>query len=62
MFKECLARGIIPFIISDEHKMFYYRGLSEFHEEKGYLMDTCRSAQDEYKRHMEYFFSLSPDN
>ena len=56
MFEECLANGIMPFIINNEHKLFYYRGLKEFPDERGYLMDTCRSAQGEYKALADYFF------
>ncbi|MBR6697838.1 MAG: Fic family protein [Lachnospiraceae bacterium] len=55
MFKECLKHGIVPFIIEDEIKMFYYRGLKEWKYEKGYLRDTCLSAQDKYKAYMDYF-------
>jgi len=55
MFKECLKNNIIPFIIDDSLKMFYYRGLSEWNNEKGYLMDTCLSAQDKFKKYLEYF-------
>jgi len=55
IFKECLAHNIIPFIIEDEHKFFYYRGLTEYPKVKGYLKDTCLSAQDEYKRILDYF-------
>lgn len=50
MFKECLANDIIPFIITDELKMFYYRGLREWGHINGYLTDTCLSAQDQYKQ------------
>ncbi|MBF1097901.1 MAG: Fic family protein, partial [Riemerella sp.] len=46
MFKECLKYNIIPFIIEDDMKMFYYRGLAEWETEKGYLRDTCLTAQD----------------
>lgn len=49
MFKECLANGLIPFIISDELKMFYYRGLQQWPRIREYLRDTCLTAQDEYK-------------
>ena len=49
MFKECLKYNIVPFIIEDNLKMFYYRGLKEWNNEKGYLMDTCLTAQDRYK-------------
>ncbi len=55
IFKECLRWGIVPFIIDEQHKQFYYRGLKEFKEERGYLIDTCYSAQDEYNELVEYF-------
>ncbi len=55
MFKECLAAGIVPFIITDEIKLFYYRGLSEWGRTNGYLRDTCLAAQDSYKAHLDYF-------
>jgi Fic family protein len=55
MFKECLANGIVPFIITDEFKLFYYRGLKEWGHINGYLTDTCLSAQDQYKKIMDYF-------
>ena len=55
MFKECLKCNIVPFIIEDNLKMFYYRGLKEWDEEKGYLMDTCLTAQDRYKAYLDYF-------
>ncbi len=55
MFKECLRSGIVPFIITDELKMFYYRGLREWGHLDGYLTDTCLSAQDEYKATLDYF-------
>lgn len=55
MFKECLKYNIVPFIIEDDIKMFYYRGLKEWRNEKGYLRDTCLSAQDKYKAYLEYF-------
>lgn len=55
MFKECLANDIVPFIITDELKMFYYRGLHEWGHTNGYLMDTCLSAQDQYKSLLDYF-------
>lgn len=48
MFKECLKNNIVPFIIDNEHKNFYYRGLDKYDKEKGYLVDTCLSAQDKY--------------
>lgn len=55
MFKECLKNDIMPFIVGHEHKLFYYRGLKEFKEEKGYLTDTCLSAQDQYVKMVSYF-------
>lgn len=55
MFKECLANGIVPFIITDELKMFYYRGLQQWPHIKEYLRDTCLAAQDEYKLLLDYF-------
>lgn len=55
MFKECLRNGITPFIISDDIKEYYYRGLNEWKNEPGYLMDTCLTAQDRFKEYMDYF-------
>ena len=55
MFKECLANNIVPFIIDEEHKLYYYRGLKEWNNEKGYLIDTCLSCQDKYKAWLDYF-------
>ena len=55
MFKECLKNNIVPFIIDEDLKMFYYRGLSEWNNEKGYLTDTCLAAQDKFKTYLEYF-------
>ena len=49
VFKECLKHNIVPFIIDEEHKLFYYRGLKEWNTERGYLIDTCLSAQDKFK-------------
>ena len=54
-FKECLKHNIVPFIIEDDLKMFYYRGLTEWKTEKGYLRDTCLTAQDRYKAYLDYF-------
>ncbi|NLJ40387.1 MAG: Fic family protein [Clostridiales bacterium] len=56
MFKECLRNDILPFIIDHEHKVFYYRGLNEYSREKGYLIDTCLSAQDQYQGLVSYFY------
>lgn len=55
MFKECLKNNIIPFIILDKDKLFYYRGLKEYKNEKGYLIDTCLNAQDQYTKLVEYY-------
>lgn len=55
MFKECLKYNIVPFIIEDHLKVFYYRGLKEWNHQKGYLMDTCLTAQDQYKAYLDYF-------
>ena len=55
MFRECLKYNIVPFIIEDDLKLFYYRGLKEWDKEKGYLTDTCLTAQDRYKRYLDYF-------
>lgn len=55
MFKECLKYNMVPFIIEEHLKMFYYRGLKEWDNEKGYLMDTCLKAQDQYKKYLDYF-------
>lgn len=55
MFKECLKYNIVPFIIEDNLKMFYYRGLKEWNNERGYLVDTCLAAQDRYKAYLDYF-------
>ncbi len=55
LFKECLRNGIVPFIISDDLKMFYYRGLQNWPSEKGYLRDTCLTAQDQFKKTLDYF-------
>ena len=55
MFKECLANGIVPFIITEKLKLFYYRGLREWGHVNGYLTDTCLTAQDHYKALLDYF-------
>lgn len=55
LFKECLKYGIVPFVIQDDLKLFYYRGLSQWGWENGYLMDTCLAAQDRFKKYLEYF-------
>lgn len=55
MFKECLRNNLTPFIIDDDLKEFYYRGLKEWKKEPGYLIDTCLTAQDRFKGYMDYF-------
>ena len=55
LFKECLKYNIVPFIIEGDLKLFYYRGLKEWDNEKGYLTDTCLTAQDRYKVYLDYF-------
>ena len=56
MFRECLRNDIVPFIIDDTYKQFYYRGLKEFERVQGYLLDTCLSSQDTYKQWINYFY------
>lgn len=55
LFKKCLRNQITPFIIDEKHKLFYYRGLHEWNDQKGYLLDTCLSAQDTFKAYLNYF-------
>lgn len=55
LFKECLKYKIVPFIINDKRKLYYYRGLKNWHDERGCLRDTCLDAQDEFKKHLDYF-------
>lgn len=55
ILKECLRNNIVPFIIDDDLKLFYYRGLNEWINEKGYLRDTCLTAQDRFKEYLKYF-------
>ena len=57
VFKECLKNNIVPFIILDKDKLFYYRGLKEYKTEKGYLIDTCLNAQDQYKKMIKYYLN-----
>ena len=56
LFRECLRNEIVPFIIDESHKQFYYRGLKEFERVPEYLLNTCRSAQDTYKQWVGYFY------
>ena len=55
LFKECLRNNIVPFIIEDDTKMFYYRGMKGWQNERGYLRDTCLAAQDRFKKYLDYF-------
>ncbi len=55
LFKECLRCNIVPFIIEDDLKLFYYRGLKEWERERGYLRDTCLTAQDRFRKYLDYF-------
>lgn len=55
MLKECLRCGITPFIVGDDLKLYYYRGLSEWDDMPGYLIDTCLTAQDRFKKILDYF-------
>ena len=55
VFKECLKHNIVPFIIDEEHKLFYYRGLKEWNTERGFLLDTCLSAQDKFIKILNKF-------
>ena len=55
LFKECLRFGIVPFIIEEDLKRFYYRGINEWDDLPGYLMDTCLTAQDRFKKALDYF-------
>ncbi len=55
LLKECLRNDIVPFIIDEDLKLYYYRGLSEWSREKGYLTDTCGLAQDRFKLVLDYF-------
>lgn len=55
MFKECLKHGYVPFIIGDDMKYFYYRGLSDWGGQNGFLLDTCLAAQERFKHYLEYF-------
>ena len=55
MFRECLRNNIVPFIITEELKMYYYRGLEKWNEERGWLMDTCLTVQDDLRRSLEHF-------
>ena len=55
LFRECLRRGIVPFIIDDDLKYYYYRGLKEWGRDRAYLRDTCLAAQDAFKRLLDHF-------
>lgn len=55
MFKECLKNSIIPFITIDKYKLYYYRGLKEYNNQKGWLIDTIKNSQDEFIKLCERF-------
>lgn len=55
LFKECLRNNIVPFIIDEDTKLYYYRGLKKWERERGYLRDTCLAAQDKFKKYLDYF-------
>ena len=55
LFKECLRHRIVPFLITEELKLYYYRGLQSWETERGYLRDTCLTAQDAFRETMKYF-------
>ena len=55
VFKECLKNNIVPFIILDKDKLFYYRGIKEYKNEKGFLINACLNAQDQYINMIEYY-------
>lgn len=55
LFKECLKSNIVPFVIDEQLKLYYYRGLKEWKREPGYLVDTCYAAQDKFKAWLDYF-------
>ena len=55
MFKECLRHNIVPFIITEQTKLYYYQGLKEWNQERDYLRDTCLMAQDQFKLVLDYF-------
>lgn len=55
LFKECLRNNIVPFIIDEDTKLYYYRGLKEWERERDYLRDTCLATQDKFKKYLDYF-------
>lgn len=55
MLKECLKNNIVPFVITENIKINYYRGLLMWKEEKGYLIETCKFAQDKFTEDLDYF-------
>ena len=55
LFKDCLKYNIVPFIIDEKLKLYYYRGLKEWNTQRGYLRDTCLTAQDKFKKYLDYF-------
>ena len=55
LFRECLRNDVMPFVIDNEHKLYYYRGLSDFKQTPGFLVGTMQSAQDVYEAWIKYF-------
>lgn len=55
LFRECLRNDVLPFVIDDNHKLYYYRGLKEFKTTPGFLVGTMQSAQDTYQAWVRYF-------
>lgn len=60
MFQQCLQNGILPFIVLDEKKMFYYRGLHEYEDDPGFLHDTFRAMQDDYYSRFSQYVEIAP--
>jgi Fic family protein len=61
LLKECLSHNITPFIITDDRKFYYYRGLKKWKHQPGYLKDTCLACQDDFKKELTYFRIPYPD-
>jgi len=55
LFKECLRNDIVPFVIGEQYRLYYYRGLQQWQTQPGYLTDTCLAAQDRFKTWLDYF-------
>ena len=55
LFWQCLQTNIVPFIITEDLRLFYYRGIQNWGKINGYLRDTCLTAQDNFKALLEYY-------